>query len=209
MKIKILLIALAFAKLLDVSSVATTIAFTSPGLQNATTSSGAYLDSSYTFALGTFSSGFTPTISNVSLWQSNFNTVFATPWMDDSEDSGFAGTGSYQGVYAGDYTGTGATAGQQAYVWGYNTKTLGGETQWVLLSNVNWILPAATTLTTTSFGSGDAGTFAIAGFFLGTAKYDGTIYLKTLAVPEPSSVLLLTAGAALLTGTMIRRRKAA
>jgi len=180
----------------------TTINFTSPLSEIGKDSTGTVLDTSYTFALGSFGS-FTPSSSNVGDWASNFTVLGSTTW-----DTGFT---QYSGT--GNLTNNNSpfTTSNQGFVWGYNTQTIGASTEWILLTNTNWTFPTVGSSPTVNWTSNDAGTYAALGTLNNPDGASADPYLQTAnlsAVPEPSTYALV-AGVACLGYMMARRRRAA
>jgi len=170
-----------------------TIVFTSVGCELGLTSTGQGIDNTFVFSLGTFDSGFTPTSTNLSQWTSHWNNIADGGYGNDTGDSGIANTGFFAVEYVGTYAGSGASTGQQAYIWGYNP----AKTEMILLSNnTAWILPDPTTLPPINWlrSTYDAGTYAVLGTLNPTS---GGVepYLETAAVPEPSTLAVLAIGA--------------
>jgi hypothetical protein len=169
------------------------------------------MDSTMTFELGGFSSGFTPSLANLSLWQSNWIVfdiaVDGDGWNPDPDFSNYGGLGTAVAAASGFITSsdTGATfgIGQQAYVWTYNSKTISPTSEWALITNAAWTYPVASTSIPDplEWGLGHDGTTALVG---GTSTDGGTFVstLQTQAVPEPGSALLI-----LVAGVMIRLRR--
>jgi hypothetical protein len=169
------------------------------------------MDSTFTFELGGFLTGFTPDQSNFSLWQSNWvvfdSAVNNDGWNPDFGISNYASTANAiaaggSNITSSD-TGNPFTVGQQAYIWTYNSKTTGPTTQWSLIKNSAWTYPVADPLNPNpvEWTLADAGNTAIAG----ATSTDGGTFVSTLqtqAVPEPGSALLI-----MVAGVMIRLRR--
>lgn len=177
----------------------TTINFTSPAFEIGKDSSGTALDSSYTFALGSFGA-FTPSSSNVEDWASNFNVLGSTTWGGFTQYSGTGNLTDNDSPF---------TTSDQGFVWGYNTQTIGASTEWILITNSSWIFPTVGSSPTVDWTSSDVGTYAALGTItndLGTGNADPYLQTASLAaVPEPSTYALL-AGVACL-GFMVTRRR--
>jgi hypothetical protein len=160
----------------------------------------------YTFEVGVFNSGFTPTSGNVSSWStswtiatdnvSNFGT---TTWINDNGATYFQATGAYLNN-SSPFTTSPAT---QLYVWGYNTKTIGSGTEWILLGNTNWLVQNASSASTYFIDSTDIGTYAV----VGVVSNNG-INLMSSAIPEPSAYAAALGIISLGLCAIRRRRKA-
>ncbi len=180
------------------ASAQTTINFTSPAFEIGKDSSGTALDTSFIFALGSFGS-FTPSASNVADWDTNFTMLgSATTW-----------TGGATTQYSGSSTVVNNSApfstSNQGVIWGYNTKSIGASTEWILITNAAWTFPSITPSTTVAWTSTDTGTYAAIGTLnsTGTDPYIQSASLS--AVPEPSTYALF-AGIACLGFMVVRRR---
>ena len=116
-------------------------------------SQGGLLDNSFSFELGTWNTGFTPTAANVASWAANWNVISSAfapgtnGWLSlDSTDPNvndpaqnpqyftrqitFNANGTVQG-------GSGSIfhTNDQAYLWVFNNKTLDGTTEWALVTD--------------------------------------------------------------------------
>ena len=195
---RILLAGLVIASAISLRAQ-TTINFTSQAFEIGKTSTGTALDTSYTFALGSFGS-FVPDSSNIADWASNFTTLGSTTW--DEVFTQYSGTGNLVNNNAP------FTTSNQGFIWGYNTQVIGAATEWILLTNANWTFPTAGSQPTVDWTSTDGGTYAALGVLnaLSADPYLQTANLLS-AVPEPSTYALL-AGLAMLGFVWFRRRAA-
>jgi hypothetical protein len=189
-------------------------------------SSGNALDDSYTFELGTFKAGFTPTATNTDLWETNwliFDTAsFADGWtsadqfIDHSVDhtvtsESSAPTATPSAIF---------TQGAPAYLWAFNSKDLGTLPEWALLADNDlgsnqlndWTFPDPGLQSGESFDwqTRDLDTAILGGVndVQGAGNYTSapsTFTLQTHVVPEPSSALFL----ALAAGVLVRGRRRA
>jgi hypothetical protein len=121
-------------------------------------STGSPLDSSYSFALGTFGS-FTPDDTNMDQWLTNWKV------LDLVTAPAASGWDPAQGFFSSSFTflsdgtssrgpdlGTGFvfSPGEQAYIWAYNSQTMNIGTEWALITNNtsdgsaadDWLIPA-------------------------------------------------------------------
>lgn len=172
----------------------------------------------FTFELGAFAEGFTPTESNVQDWYSNWFTFDVAVYNQSG------------GVFAGEYTmydnntdplnGDFASLGisRDAYIWVYDSTTPEPGTEWFLASASNWQFPeladdccnnalplewSMSDLTVTDV--------PLWGNQLGTegsgevTSFNGGADLQTYTfIPEPSSALLVALAG--LMGVMRRSR---
>ncbi|MDB6076193.1 MAG: hypothetical protein JWO89_3833 [Verrucomicrobiaceae bacterium] len=116
-------------------------------------SQGSLLDNTFTFELGTWATGFTPTATNVASWSSNWKVIssaFAPDvngWVSlDANDPGvndpdqniqyfsrsmtFNSNGTVQGGGPSIFT-----TNEQAYIWVFNTKTVTPGSEWALVTD--------------------------------------------------------------------------
>ncbi len=116
-------------------------------------SGGNLLDNSFTFELGTWASGFTPTAANVNSWAANWKLISsayspdANGWVSlDSNDPGvndpnqniqyfsrsiiFNSNGTVQGGGPSIFT-----TNEQAYMWVFNTKNVTPGSEWALVTD--------------------------------------------------------------------------
>lgn len=169
------------------------------------------MDASFQFELGSFANGFTPTLANLSLWQTNW-VVFDTavngdgwnpaPFVSNYASAATAVTAGGSNITS-DQTGNAFTVGQQAYIWTFNTKTINPGAEWSLIVNNAWTYPTPDALNPipVEWTLSDTGNTAIAG----ATTTDTNTFVSTLqtqAVPEPGSALLIA-----VAGVLIRLRR--
>ena len=122
-------------------------------------SQGGLLDNSFSFELGTWASGFTPTSANIALWSANWKVLStayapgANGWASlDSSNPGvndpnqnpeffsrainFNANGTVQNGGPSIFT-----TNEQAYIWVFNSKAVATGSQWALVTDVS---PGAT-----------------------------------------------------------------
>ena len=169
------------------------------------------MDGTFSFELGGFTSGFTPTLANLSLWQSNWvifdsattanNGWNPTPGISNYGDQAST-VAAGGGLVTSSDTGNTFTIGQQAYLWTFNSKSLNSGSEWSLISTASWTFPTADSLALPlDWQISDGGMSAVAG----SVSTDGGTFVTTLqaqAVPEPGSALLIA-----VAGVLIRLRR--
>lgn len=191
-------------------------------------SAGLNLDASFTFQIGSFVSGFTPDVLNVSLWEANwkpFAQATAPSVNGWNTTARYFSSGAEFQVGGTSSAGLGPVTfsqGEQLYLWVFDTRSISATAEWALVTNNstdgnaadNWVLPNPSDLTA---GVGDflLGTATVA--VVGGANDDyggGTIttplanfHLQTalVPVPEPGAAMLLG-----ITGVLVclrRKRK--
>ena len=85
----------------------------------------------YTFELGTFATGFTPTDANILDWQSNWTSVDTAAYSEEN------------GYFTAELTLTTADAalvGRPAYFWIHNDFASAAQ-EWMLVRDTNWVFP--------------------------------------------------------------------
>ncbi len=184
----------------------------------------------FSFELGTFGGGFSPTLANINDWAANwkvFDRAYdATPGDNNDPDSegwdsvtqSFVGTvnhtvtngSSSPDANPADFFGQ----GEIVYLWVYNTKDRNTGTEWALVTDggsgndqfSDWVMPDPTDTGSYDWMLADAD-LAIVGGVDGTLSNNGDFKIQTslIPVPEPGSALL--AGLAVLGALAQRRRK--
>ncbi len=140
----------------------------------------------WSFQMGVFQTGFTPTLGTGADWASNWVHVLGVtaPWQISGPNTNKAQ--AQAGVNAPDHV------GKQAMVWGYNSKTFDSASQWVLLTNTSWIIPAFDGLNVTPLPE-NIWNYSLAG--VTTVNGVGTVSTSgmqmTQAIPEPSTYALI------------------
>ncbi len=160
-------------------------------------SAGSLWGTELNLEFGSFGS-FTPDSTNLSNWGINFVSS-DVGYLDPSspEWSTRLVTATNDGVWS---------VGSQLYLWAYDSKTLDGVSQWLLLTDTTWVMPTVSSTdptvdfvlsanTVRIFGDYDYGSFS-AGTALATA------------VPEPSTYAAVLGGLVLgVVGYRRYRRK--
>lgn len=169
-------------------------------------STGAPLDNSFAFELGTFQSGFTPTAGNTSDWYSNwlvFDVAAFNPVLNY-----FAGEAVMNPSGTTDSPpmtpGAPSFENKQAYIWVRKGTVAMPMSEWLLVSDASWVFPVADTgccgnslpveWAISDLDSNDVpkwgGQRGVPGPGVVTAP--GTYTLQTYTfVPEPSAAALL------------------
>jgi hypothetical protein len=214
------LLCLALALAWTQGSQASTVFWGSQFNDNLFNSTGAALDSTYSFAIGTFG-GFTPTYQNVDQWAANWHVIDIAFAPDvngwNSTDQFFAGTVAF------NPDGTSASPdanpadvfaqGSLVYLWAYNSQDIVPGSEWALVRDASlttgngsdpWIVPDPANpdpnASSNWYLSGASteiigGTNGVQGAGTYTAT-PGVFSLQTAVVPEPGSAMLLLAAAA-------------
>lgn len=175
------------------------------------------------FELGSFNLGFSPTSENLAEWGQNWltfdtasstdgwnsamgyltsvaNTLPAVPgWVYSTSDPAGSTTTNLFRVYDGT-----TESYQQAYIWAYNSKSLGIGSEWALVGNSKWTFPASNSFNPASVvfalrdGSATLGNLTFED--QGTTSFEvlQTVSVQSfssVAVPEAGSVVLMTVAA--------------
>jgi len=179
----------------------------------ATFSDGTPVSDGFVFELGSFSSGFSPTSENLEDWREHFLTSGLEEnrieW-ENLNNSTFPTFGEKLGssIFR---SGGELEAGDQVFLWGYNSQTYRFDSEWLLLTNPAWQLSAPTAVgddpaSTIVMYATDPGTSMIFGKNFNLAGNEDLMNRawQTEAVPEPSTYALLFGLAAI--GFIIRKR---
>jgi hypothetical protein len=181
------------------------------------------LDEDFTFAVGTFAAGFTPTTSNMADWQTNWHGIANATSMNggwDVPNQQLIGYTNFTSSGVADTAPGGSTynfsEGDQVYIWIYNSQDLVEGSEWALVTRdipagssipemFDWRLPNMGSSNEDRVLLQDAD-LAIVGSTIstadqpssGSAPYD----IRLQSVPEPGSALLIAA-----LGLVIRFRR--
>jgi len=123
----------------SLSLCASTIFWGTRYLDTLVDSSGANLDSSFAFELGTFETGFTPNSSNITDWASKWMVFDAALFNDGWDASATFVNASAEHLTTGGSSSSDAvstdvfTQGSQVYLWVFNSKIAAETSQWALL----------------------------------------------------------------------------
>ena len=194
------------------------------------TSTGADLGPDFSFELGTFGTGFTPTELNMSDWLANwkpFDRAYegtgyesVVPFVDSSAALQMNGTSSSLTVSSYPVF----ASGERAYIWVYNTQTYGAGLEWALVtgrstgpaSDTAWFMPSPSDQTglplNWRFDTAASPVFGGLNSVSGPGDYTAappTYELQThtiASIPEPGSALLL-ATLGIMVRLRLRRRR--
>ena len=179
-------------------------------------SAGNSLDGSYRFEVGTFVTGFTPTVADIQLSEANWMDQFVNTSADHTASAGSSSPDADPAdVFA---------QGVLAYLWVFNSKDLGvAGTEWALLANYDtgtdafpgaWEFPDPNLPPGDSFDwqtrDLDAAIFGGVNNTQGPGAHTpppGAFTIQTHVVPEPGSLVLLGAAFA-FTARRSRRSQA-
>ena len=231
MKTRIALILLAAAMLVPTARAATVnwsgTLVTDPQIN--IDSNGATLADTYTFAIGIFDDGFTPTENNLHDWVGNFTVFDVAKYNNDNGYFGSSavlepdgsrldvppGTPPESGTAGGslvDYTT--AFAGKNAFLWVYNTTATGSASwEWALVRSTSWVFPTFvsgvccdTEEVTWSVADVDVLVYGGANDDRGPGTYGSTppTFQIQTAVPEPSGTVIFAISAL---GLLLRRKR--
>lgn len=192
-------------------------------------SNGQELDNTYSFEIGTFGMGFTPTAANAGDWAANWK-ILDRAFQDDANGWNWEFrfyTGNVEHNSDGKSESSYAdplqvfVQGEAVYLWVYNSKDILPGSEWALVGDAvptvntdQWIIPDPLDPLGTSyeFNLNDADNPVIGGVnnVRGAGEFTATpatFSLQTASVvPEPGSALLLfAAGAAFLARRTSRR----
>ena len=122
----------------------------------------------FTFEVGLFPAGFDPAKEARATWSAAWTALRPTvetgtvaTWFRDGASALFSigGTGAY------------ASAGEQYYVWGANTRSPRAGAEWILLTNPAWrVVAGSTARLPDMYDTTDAGTLAVFGELLRKGK---------------------------------------
>lgn len=191
-------------------------------------STGQTLDESFIFEVGTFTSGFVPTIHNSYQWDANWK-VLDRAVHPDSEgwnvpEQFFVGTVEHQPDGTSDSLAANPAdvflMGETVYLWVYNSKAIVPGSEWALVTDSDllgnlangWRIPDPADPVGTSYDWQllDADTAILGGVngIQGAGEFSvnpGIFSLQTHVVPEPGSSLLVLL--ALAVGVQSRRHR--
>jgi len=148
------------------------------------------------FELGTFSPGFEPSTATPEQWVSNWIVLQGTDY--DMMDQQFIQTATLTTNFAP------FAAGGQAYIWGYTSKDVKPDSEWIILGAPAWKWPSVNAMEPSVFTVGQAKPADAIFGSVNPSTGGYQMQLQFVAIPEPSSAVLLL-GASL--GMVMRRRR--
>lgn len=122
------------------TAVAKQIEFSSLSNQVNLTSSGQPMDGGFSFELGVFANGFTPTAKNTAQWVENWRPA-QHPDGTPARAPYFGATARFAGLFEVADDSAPWTPGAKAYIWGFKPGAEGSE--WILCRAGDWLWPAA------------------------------------------------------------------
>ena len=201
------LLTLVFA-LIAVSAPARTISWRSGIGDTLVDSGGLSLTDAFIFELGAFDAGFTPDATNYGEWESRwhaFGQATYEPLLGNGWEPGAQYFTKDTTVLGGQLSSESPplasyafTAGMQAFLWVYDSKTVAPTSEWALVGGSTWNFPASDLLNLTpvvwDLNSADRTIWGGANDIRGDGLYTalpGSFDLQTAAVPEPAGLVLL------------------
>ena len=137
------------------------------------------------FELGTFTSGFDPRTATPDQWVANWIVLQGADYNKaDQQVIETATLGSNDSPFLEN---------TQAYIWGFTSKVVDADSQWLLVAATSWKWPSVDTLSPPTFSMSDA---LPEDAIIGSVNPDDDTYhmrLAYVAVPEPSAPLLAAA----------------
>lgn len=117
------------------------------------------------FELGVFTAGFDPAVQPKAAWAGAWTSARGARSSNDVDTWFLDGTATYFSIQGSSSPLAAVpTAGTQYYIWGSNSRTVAGTSEWILLTNPAWTVVAGTTpQIPVFFDTKDAGTVAVFG----------------------------------------------
>lgn len=151
--------------------------------------SSEWLDS-YEFRVGGLSGAFNPAniTSLPSLWK-DLSAGLGGSYVSATNEFSAVGTENDNSVFSVD---------EQLYIWGYNTRSTGSGTEWLLITSTEWTMGSNSIA-----GSGEnydtinqSFNVVLGSFAPGSGNFDGT-FTSVQAIPEPSTYAAMMAAGVL------------
>ncbi|MEX2382803.1 MAG: PEP-CTERM sorting domain-containing protein [Opitutales bacterium] len=192
----------AFGDLVRISSPGAATGY--QGLNSAGVSLTEAAAGTYTFEAGVFSEGF-DSAAPFGDWEANFTSVGSATWLTSPP---FA-AGRFQNDFS---VADAALTGEQAFIWGSNSKAIDPASEWVVLTNENWIFPTPNPLALApseenQWSVGDEGTAVFGDMGSLIDANGGNDGFQMTAIPEPSTYALIF-GFGVLGLVIVRRVRA-
>ena len=99
---------------------------------------GHAMGANFTFELGAFDPGFTPTASNRHEWMARWHPAGSSSYAETYR--------FFAGSVAVDTGSPVFAPSNRGYIWGFDTRSPGGPVEWVLITNPDWRWPVASEL---------------------------------------------------------------
>ena len=117
------------------------------------------------FELGVFTAGFDPAVQPKAAWAAAWTSARGARSPNEVDTWFLDGTATYFSIQGSSAPLAAVpTAGTQYYIWGSNSRTVAGTSEWVLLTNPAWtVVPGTTPQIPVFFDTKDAGTVAVFG----------------------------------------------
>lgn len=147
------------------------------------------------FELGTFAPGFDPTTATPDQWVSNWIVLQGADY--DLVDQQVIQTATLES------NDSPFTFNTQAYIWGYTSKDVAPDSQWLLVAAPSWKWPSATAPLPTTFSMSDAKPQDAIYGEVNPESGGYHMQFEYVVVPEPSTALLACAAL----GLVFRRRR--
>lgn len=148
------------------------------------------------FELGTFAAGFDPTTATPEEWVTNWIILQGAEY--DLVNQQVIQTAT---LTSSD---TDFTSNAGVFIWGYTSKNVVPESQWLLVSSQEWRWPSPTNPLPTTFSMSDARPGDALIGYVNPANQAFHMQFDYVTVPEPSAALLGMLGAF---GVVLRRRR--
>lgn len=148
------------------------------------------------FELGTFASGFDPGTATPEEWVTNWIILQGAEY--DLVNQQVIQTATLSS------SDTEFTTSAGVFIWGYTSKNVVPESQWLLVSSQEWRWPSPSNPLPTTFSMSDARPGDALIGYVNPANQAFHMQFEYVAVPEPSAALLGMLGAF---GIVLRRRR--
>lgn len=143
----------------------------------------------WNFDIGYFNALFDASTGNWDQWEANFSSFITTEWRHPENFAPFLANKVDVTFGMTDAS----FSGQTGVVWGYNSKAIEGTSEWIAISNENWIFPVPNPVSTeptaaNTWNLSDPNNIVLTGSFQEGSPANG---FQTQAIPEPSTYALM------------------